>query len=371
MTDRMPAVVFPPGDTIKEELEERGWTQVTLAEIMGRSPKEIHDLITGKRPISLDMAKGLEDAFGPSALYWMNLDNAYRLWRSARPDDAVARRSRLYQLAPIKEMCKRHWLEWSESVSVLEQRVMQYFGLSQLDDEIRLPVAARTSAQGPPSPAQQAWFFRAKQLSRAVQVKAFSDKSFERGLTELRSLLLSAQEVRHVPRVLADAGIRFVVIEHLPHTKIDGAAFRLDAKSPVIALSLRYDRIDHFWFTLFHELRHIQRRDDQLDTDILEANGGSAEDEAEVDANRFAREFLIEQSVLDSFVSRTSPLYGKQRIIGFARTIGVHPGIVVGQLHFRKEIEYDTFRPMLEKVRNTVTQAALTDGWGQLPPVLT
>jgi hypothetical protein len=60
--------------------------------------------------------------------------------------------------------------------------------------------------------------------------------------------------------------------------------------------------------------------------------------------------------------------YGKQKITGFANRIGVHPGIVVGQLQFRKEIPWSSYRQMLEKVRSIVIQSTLTDGWGQTLP---
>jgi HTH-type transcriptional regulator/antitoxin HigA len=370
MSERKVAEAFPPGDVIKEELGERDLSQAELAEIMGRSPKEISDLISGKRPVSPAMAKELQAAFGPSAQYWMNLESSYRLWRHAPADDAIARRAKLYQFAPIKEMAKRHWLEPSDNIVVLEERVKRYYGISNLDDPISLPHAARRGTQEI-TQAQWAWLYRARQLAHAVQAKPFSAGSFVRGLGELRSLLPSAQEVRHVPTVLAEAGIRFLVLEHLPKTKIDGVSFRLDDKRPVIALSLRYDRIDHFWFTLSHELGHVKRGDEwKLDTDLVGQDAELSEEEAEREADLFAADFLVKQSDLDDFISRAHPLYGIARILGFAHTMGVHPGIVVGQLQFRREVPWSSFRPMLGKVRHLVTQSALTDGWGRVPPIL-
>lgn len=371
MTDRMPAEVFPPGSYIEEELDARGWPQVELAGIMGRSPKEIHDLITGKRPITPNIAEELGAALGPDGAYWWNLESAWRRWHAAQPPDRIARLSFLHQLAPIPEMGRRHWLELSDSVDILEKRVMRYFGIPTLNDPIKLSFAARRPTRGDVSPAQRAWFFRAKELAPAVQAKPFSQRSFERGLLELKSLLLSTPEVRRVPRVLSDAGIRFLVLEQLPKTKIDGAAFWL-GKSPVIALSLRYDRIDHFWYTLAHELGHIKDGHEELDADIFGEGAKLTDDDAEKQADSFAQEFLVKQSDLEVFIMRTAPLYGKPDILTFAHMMRVHPGIVVGQLQHRKEIEWNTFRPMLEagKVRQIIVQSALTDGWGQLPPAL-
>lgn len=374
MTDRGTAEVFPPGEFIKEELEARNWSQTELAEIIGREPKVVSDLVTGKRGVTPEIARALSDAFGTSAQYWMNLDSLYRIGRVSDADDTIARRARLYELAPIKEMVKRHWVEWSENVQVLEHRVEQFFGVSTLDDRIEFPHAARRGTQKI-TPAQTAWLFRARQLAPAVHAKPFSAQSFRNALGELETLLASVQEVRHVPRVLATAGIRLLVLEHLPQTRIDGVTFWLNSGSPVIALSLRYDRIDAFWYTLAHELGHVKRRDGlrrqaMLDTDIVGTDVEPANRGAEREADAFAAEFLVAQSELDNFVLRVGPLYGKAKIRNFASRIGVHPGIVVGQLHFREEIHWSVCRPMLEKVRHIIIHSTLTDGWGQVPPVL-
>ena len=54
------------------------------------------------------------------------------------------------------------------------------------------------------------------------------------------------------------AGIALIALPHLAHTYLDGAAFMVDGRNPVIALTLRYDRLDNFWFVLLHELAHLR-----------------------------------------------------------------------------------------------------------------
>lgn len=374
MTDRKIAEAFPPGDFLKEELEARNWSQVELAEIIGRQPYVVNELIMGKRPITPEIAKALGEAFNTSAQYWMNLESIYQLWRTRDSDNVISRRAKLYQLAPIKEMVKRHWLEPSENIEVLESRVKHFLEIKSLDESPQLAHAARKGTQEI-SPSQMTWLFRAKQLARGVRAKAFSDQSFNEVLVRLKQLLHSAQEIRHVPKVLGESGIRFLVVEQLPQTKIDGVTLWLDNKSPVIVLSLRFDRIDWFWYTLAHELGHVKNRDGQkgvmLDMDLVGDNAQKTEDksEAEKNADLFATAFLIEQASLDNFIMRVGPLYTKQQILGFAKRIGVHPGIVVGQLQFRKEIPWSSYRQALEKVRHIIIQSSLTDGWGHMSPI--
>ena len=377
MIERKVAEVFPPGVFIKEELDARGWSQVELAEVIGRLPDEVSRLISGHRVITPEIAKALGDAFGTSAEYWMNLESSYQLHHSKDADNAISRRAKLYQVAPIREMVKRHWLEMSENIDVLEHRVKRFLEISDLERPAPFPHVARRGTQEI-TQTHIAWLYRAKQLARAVHAKPFSERSFKNGLNELRTLLPNAQDVRRVPRILAEAGIRFLVVEHLPKTRIDGVAFWLDQKSPVIVLSLRYDRVDWFWFTLAHEMGHVRRQDGlqdplvMIDTDLVgdEVLPEEQESEAERGASRFAAEFLIKQSELESFIARVSPLYSRTRIVGFAKNIGVHPGIVVGQLQYRREIGWSVHRQMLDKVRGILIQSTLTDGWGSVPPIL-
>jgi HTH-type transcriptional regulator / antitoxin HigA len=370
MNDRISAEVFMPGEFIKEELEAREWSQVELAEIIGRQPSVVTELILGKRVISPEIAKALGDAFGTSAQYWMNIESVYQLWHISSTDTVIARRAKLYSIAPIKEITKRHWIEPSENIEVLESRVKQFFGIDSLDSTIQLSHAARKGRQEISSASQNAWLFRAKQLARGVCVKSFSDRSFNEAIKQLKCLRQDVQEIRHVPRILADNGIRLLILEHLPQTRIDGVTFWLNSKSPVIALSLRYDRIDAFWFTLAHELGHVKAKDGLTNTVIIDTEIGDNEyqnqtSDAERNADLFATEFLVDQKSLDDFILRMRPLYGKQKIIRFANRIGVHPGIVIGQLQYRHEIPWKSFRPLLEKIRNIIIPSTLTDGWGQ------
>ncbi|WHZ23505.1 MAG: hypothetical protein OJF47_002617 [Nitrospira sp.] len=378
MTERTFAEIFPPGEFIEEELEARGWTQIELAEILGRTPAFVNELVKAKRGVTPETAKALGNAFGSSAQYWMNLETAYQLWKLKSDDRAIARRARLYQLAPIKEMVKRHWIEPTQNIDVLEQEVLQFFGIASLDEMESMPHAARKSTSyHDVTPSQRAWLRRASALGMAVTAKPITKHSLAEGFGRLRQLLHSVEEIRQVPRVLSDMGIRFVVVEALPQTRIDGACIWLDRHTPVIALSLRYDRIDAFWFSLAHELGHVKNGDGAqpffLDTDLVsdqtgEMAPGHPSESVELRANAFASEFLVPKTEMDDFIARTAPLFYGPKILRFAKRIKVHPGIIVGQLQHRKQISYSQNRKMLERIKHIITQSALTDGWGSFPP---
>jgi HTH-type transcriptional regulator / antitoxin HigA len=367
MNTRRPAEVFPPGEFVRDELEERGWTQADLAEIMRRPKAAINMIITGKKGITAETATELASAFGTSAEFWLNLDSAYRLSMVEVEKDEIRQRAELFSLAPIKDMQKRGWIKLSDSLAELEGELKQFFSTDDLSRIPDLKVAARTSAsQGLISSAEQkAWCFQALRRAKDLPAAKFSNTTLSNGLPELRGLAAFAEEARKVPRTLAKMGVRFVVVEHLPRTKIDGAALWLDDK-PVIAMSLRYDRIDCFWHTLCHELSHIRNNDTALDEDLIGDKEGikGAHSEIEQRANREAAAMLIPEDKIKSFIRRVKPYYSKQRIVQLANILKIHPGIVAGQLQYRGEIEWAAHREMLVKIRDIVTAEALTDGWG-------
>ena len=196
----------------------------------------------------------------------------------------------------------------------------------------------------------------------------FSVKKMKTALDKLRLLLHEAIEIRHIPVILADAGVRFVIVETMPGTKIDGATFWLDDDAPVVVLSLLRDRIDNFWFTLMHELAHILRGDGKaepiIDIDLCSAEKHANRPACEVEADQIAGEFCISQEALGNFIIRTDPYFHEIKIIGFALTNNVHPGIVVGQLQYRGKIGWDKHRKFLDKVRHIITEPSITDGFG-------
>jgi HTH-type transcriptional regulator/antitoxin HigA len=373
MPIRVPAEVFPPGGFIREELEARGWTQGDLAQIMDRPLRVINELIAGKKLITPETARGLAEAFGDNdPLYWMNLDSTYRLAQTAPADDLVSRRSKLYSRFPIRELAKRNWIEPSDNLDVLEQRVCRFYRINSIDEEPRFAHAAKASQYNERIAPQWGWLYRAKELAERVQVSAYSEQKLRAALSKLRTLLVAPEEIRQVPQILAAAGVRLVIVEFLPGAKIDGAAFWLDDNSPVIALSIRFDRINNFWFVLRHEIEHILKRDGlRVDVELTEQIQRKERlPPEEVHANEVAADFVVPSNELDNFIMRVRPLYSEQRILLFAKRIGVHPGLVVGRLQFRDEVPYTHFHRYLVKVREIITQTALTDGWGTVPPIM-
>lgn len=364
MNARIPAEVFAPGEFLAEELEARGWSQVELAEILGRPPRLISEIIAAKRAVTPETARGFAAAFETSAQFWMNLETAYQLSKTQIAEPDVSRRAKLYGTFPVKEILKRGWIETSGNIEVLEQRFLEFFGMKSMDDRPTFAHAARTTVYEGPTIVKLAWLNRAKQVAKAVQVAKFSVQALRDAIPGLRRCMEDMEEIRNVPAILATAGVKLVIVEHLPGSKMDGACFWING-SPVIAISLRYDRVDNFWFNLFHEIDHVLHGEGKVEAiyEIIEqdALGLPAN---EVRANEAAADCCIQKVEMDGFIARVNPLFSKQAIIGFARRINVHPGLVVGQLQHHKLIPFSFHKEMLEKIRAIVISSVLTDGFG-------
>ncbi len=374
MAERIPAEVFPPGEVIREELEARGWSQVELADIMGRPARVVSEILSSKRAITPETAKGLGAAFGTGPSFWINLEGAYQLSRTVHDDAAVQKRAALYAKAPVKEMIKRQWIRPSENVAVLESQVLHFLEIPAIEAEICFAHAAKKSeTQIDLSGAQWAWLFRVRQIAKAMSVSQYSEKNLRNSLDRLKPLMLEPEEARHIPLILAECGVRFVIVEKLPSAAIDGVCFWID-DSPVIGMSTCRDRIDNFWFVLRHEIEHVLRGHGQnreiVDSDLEgdKAGAGSTLPEEERTANSRAADFCVPTAKLESFLARKHPYYSERDVIAFAHLLGRHQGIVIGQMR-RRLNRYDYLTKHLVKVRQFVLPSAIVDGWGQVPPI--
>ncbi|WP_235028444.1 HigA family addiction module antitoxin [Caballeronia choica] len=365
------AQVFPPGEFLKEELDARGWSQVELAEIIGRPSRVISEILAGKRAITPETAVALGDAFSTGAEFWMNLESQYQLSRVRSEPNAVTRRAKLYSLYPVRDMIKRGWIESSSNLDLLESQFLDYFGVSSFDDTPKFAHAARKASYENVSTAQVAWLIRAGKIARALSADKFSQSRLSKAMGELRGCLELVDSVHAVPAILAKAGVRMVIVEALSGSKIDGACFWLNKEAPVVALALRFDRVDNFWHTLLHELDHVAHGEGQA-TPIVEVDmlgeDAAALSSIEARANQAAAEFSVPEAELEAFIALVDPLFTDQKIVGFAKRLHVHPGIVVGQLQKRKLVPWQYHRKYLEKVREHIVGNALTDGFGNALP---
>lgn len=366
-----------PGQLIAELLRERGWTNRVLAMVLDVSDPIVSKMVSDKRPVDAAMAISLEEVFGVPAQRFVDLQSSYDLAKArieTRPDPKRARRATIYGGLPVAEMIKRGWVDAEDTrdAEAVEAALCRFFKVNRVEDAAAFAFAAKkTDADGVAKPAQLAWLHRVRTIASEMLVGPYSPQLVEAAISKVAALRSHPEHMARVPRILAEAGIRFVVVEGLPGGKIDGVCFWLDDRSPVIGMSLRFDRIDNFIFVLRHELEHVNRRDGLHDP-VIDVDLGRQPDEEleeqERRANEAAREFCVPKRDMDAFIARKAPYFTERDLIGFARALKVHPGLVAGQLQFRTN-KFTHFRSHLAPVREFVLPTAETDGWGNIHPI--
>ena len=362
-----------PGYYIKEEMDERGWLQRDLAFILACPEQAVNMILAGKRGISPDMAKALGDAFDVPAEFFANLQQAYDLSQARKPDLGVSLRAKMQNNYPVREMIKRSWIEDSDAV-LLESQLVRFFEVNDPDEIPYMAHAAKKSRYEErkiPAP-QLAWLFRVRQIAKSITAPKFSEAALRDALQELQVLLIAPEESRHVPRIMAECGVRFVIVEKLPKAAIDGVCFWLDEHSPVIGMTTQRDKVDNFWFVLRHEIEHVLQRhgqaDEMIDTDMEAYWTAPSVPQEETIANIEAATFCVPVERLDSFMRRKHPFYYEKDVVAFARLLNRHPGLIVGQMQ-RHLNRWDYLNRHLVKIRQFVLPAAIADGWGRVVPV--
>jgi len=182
--------------------------------------------------------------------------------------------------------------------------------------------------------ALDAWYARiiAKAKLQTVGVKFKKENINEQWLKTLREFSKDENGPLLAAEFLRKVGIRFIIEQPLDETYLDGAALLLDKDTPVIAMTLRHDRLDNFWFVLFHEISHIMLHlSDSLDAifDDLDISVDGIEKEAD-DA---ALEGLIPNEVWRKSLVRFNPTV--KGIVNLADSLSISPALIAGRL--RKE----------------------------------
>jgi HTH-type transcriptional regulator/antitoxin HigA len=378
-----PSDYSTPGQYIQALLAQRGWSQRVLAIVLDMDETGINRLVADKRPVDAHMALLLGEVFNVRPEKFLQLQRRFDLLKArimVRPDPQRTTRANIFGELPITEMMKRGWLpdvDDVRDVPKVESALKRFFGTNTLNEiETLGHRAKKTAANEPATLPQLAWLHRVREIAKEMLTAKYSHEAVRGAISKLSRLLCAPEEARKVPRILAESGIRFAIVESLSGAKIDGVSFWLNTKSPVIAMTTRYDRIDNFWFVLRHELEHVLQRHgreagrEMLDINLEGQRAGTGSDipEEERIANEAAQEFCVPSEAMGRFIARKDPFFAERDILGFAATMQVHPGLVAGQLQHRTE-RYDRFRNHLVKIRSFVAPSAMVDGWGDVAPV--
>ena len=346
-----PDWVLPPGESILDIAEERGWTQAELAQRLGYSEKHISQLVNGKVPLTVDAAQRLERVLGSTMDFWLSLEANYQRHK-VRLEAAERHAAWVPWLEefPLKELmaCEaipKQRLD-SKNKPGLVESCLRFFGVAT-PDEWRahyggMQMAFRRSrAEQSDVGAISAWLRLGEQQAEKLDGPKFDKGRFDKALGTIRSLTCESPEVfePQMRELLHEAGVLLVVVPAIPRAHVSGVARWLNPTRPLIQLSLYGKTNDKFWFSFFHEAAHIllhaNSKEEKKSIFLDDPNAAHTDAPREHEANLWAGNFLIPEQHTASLPF----LRSKAAVIDFAQQIGVHPGIVVGRLQHDKLIE--------------------------------
>ncbi len=325
-----------PVEAILFRMEEQGLNQSDLAQYFG-SRSRVSEVLAGKRPLTLSMIRNLSEGLGIPAKILIQetvTEDAAPLDDASSEDNSID-----FRAFPIAEMVKRSWLPKMKTaaknypVKLIEDFFTPIGGTSAINAFWRKSSHQRTLDK---SVCYSLIAWAGKVLREADKIAppiAFRNGSitedFKSTLAHM-SLLetgpLAAQEF------LLKRGVILIIEPQLAGTKLDGGALLLNGKIPVIGLTLRHDRLDNFWFTLMHELIHVERHLFNGHSVFFDDIEQKATSDLEREANRECTEALVPSAKLKR--SRAFKLRTEHEVRKLAEELGVHPAIVAGRIRF-------------------------------------
>lgn len=312
----------------------RGLSQTELAERMNMKPQQVQRY-EATNYMSASLARLIEVAAALDVKISESFEAAHNETSGAifawnDPNDVS------WSRLPIKEMVKRKWLDVKPRQSPVE--AVRNFFLRAAGPQFATALHRKKVRAGnvPNEFALLAWqarvLFLAQQLHEQNAVKPFEFN--DTWLGELSRLTRRKDGPREARDLLAERGIALVIERHLPGTYLDGAAMLSPFSQPVVALTLRYDRLDNFWFVLFHELAHVFLHLMQgLRYDFFDEEEGDKTDRIEREADTFALNTLIPVSAWEQCLSRF--VLTEEAVMTDAENLGIDASIIAGRI--RKE----------------------------------
>ena len=326
-----------PVSAIKFRMEQANLTQRDLAPFIGSRAK-VSEILSGKRAITMAMARALHQHLGiPGDVLLQEPGAAFP---DKEPDLEPSR-------FPLRAMVKAGWIpdvhNLKDHAEELIAGLMDRAGGRQTAMALyRKNDTRRINAQTNDY-ALKAWCWRVLAQAREKLLPVgYEDgtvnQEFMRQVAQLSTLADGPVQARDF---LAQHGIGFEYVKHLHRTHLDGAALRPPGGPPVIGMTLRYDRIDNFWFTLLHELGHLGRHLDQCSDETgfvddltlrdVEAGAGDAK---ELEADDWAQNALIPPDIWDNGVILDNPT--PVAVMQMAWEARVNPAVVAGRVRYER-----------------------------------
>lgn len=324
-------------ESIRFRMEEQSLIQKDLIPFIG-SKSKVSEILSGKRNLTVDMIEALHE----------HLKIPLNVLIQNHKRKKIDFTNIDYKKFPINEMLKRKWISPQKSADNYEKAILDFlklFGDFSLSNDALWRRTLHTRDTDNANPYSLiAWLTRAAFLAEKISACSYDKKLITLNfLKDLAKLSQYNQGPLLAKEKLEKNGIKLIFLKHLSTTKIDGACFLDSTGHPVIAMSLRYDRIDNFWYTLLHEMGHVYKHLDSEKRFVDNLDADKKEDPEEKEADKIACEAFISESAWKKILSTTQREVSLNKL---ANQFSIHPAIIAGRIRYETK-NYKKFHNLI------------------------
>lgn len=341
----MPVDLPDPIEAIKFRMEQDGLTRKDLQKYIGSASK-VSEVLNRKVDLSLKMMRALHEGLGIPAEVLMQ-----------EPGKTLPAYVHMADQYPFNAMFKNGYFDFfagtlNEAKEKAEELLNKFFDDFTIANQVFCKKSDKNTFD---SNALSAWHCRICKRLADVEIAPFNKEILtSEFFNEVARLSFFDYGPEVVAKHLNKFGIHLIFEKHLPKTYLDGAAFLLPNGHPVIALTLRHERIDNFWFTLLHELAHIKLHLSDNKTAFFDDIAGRTCDsvsDAEQEANKMAENALVPESIWAKEKQALLSARNIGTIKKFAEKYQVALPIVIGKIHWETQ-RYNTFTNYLGNIHD-------------------
>ncbi len=352
-----------PGDSLRSLIQRRGVAPGDLAQKLEGGMTVVRGILDGSVSIDLDKAKALAETIGGTSDFWLKrqtnydvaLERAVCLATEYEADEWLGRvsspgaksRGRLSEAKRREEIRKRLVFFNVANMKAWEARY------GRLRDYTRFRTSASFTSK---NSAVLLWLRRGELEAGLVPTRTWSPDELRDRLEAIRKLCKVSRPIRFLPKLkelFAEAGIALVIVSAPKGCYASGASMLVAPDRAMILLSFRYRADDQFWFTVFHEIGHLLLHGAQTFVD----DESAPDDKSEREANDFASSCIIPEARKVEFDHLSA---NRDAIMRFSVSIGVSPGLIVGQMQHRRVIAHNSLNSLKRHWTWTDIEPALT-----------
>ena len=351
-------IAFHPGYYLTDIIEELEMTQDEFAKRLGTTGKTVSLLLNGQTPLTNDLAMKISVMLGISVETLLNLQKKYDEKKiEIDKSKALDKQIEIVDVIDYSYFVKNGFLPEAKTKAEKINNLCPFLIVSDLQILNRRDLVASfrttvTEVTDKNVINANVWLQTAFNKGIAMDVAPFDEKKLKSHIKEIRSMTLQepSEFLPRLTKIFNECGVAFVLLPALKNCGVNGVVKWYDDKV-VLALNDRFKYADSFWFSLFHEIKHVFQKKKTKVIIKCDDEFWKLEDELEKEANDFANEILIPREQYCDYFDDKGRYISKNDVERFAKYMGVHPGVVVGRLQHDGRIAHSSMTNMRQKYR--------------------